>query len=553
MTAVIAKSANAVWLTKTFSSRREARIHLGQPLSPDGDAAAKTLPRTSLVARIQPLLTSRPDGDIVFVLGDEGCGKSWIVAQSWLGLAHKPLMVVMGAETFQPGSSGDLKSLLIRKLIEQTGDYDSEENRRLWELRFARWANCPTSDQPRLIVMIDGINQRPEFEWSRIIDGIGALLEKIGGRLIVTSRTHYFYSAVKLRLFSPRIEISADEWSIEERDEILRDWDIDPGSLHGTVGQTLRNPRILGIAVELFSRDKVSSFREFSVPRLLFEHIRDGTGASSASDFAKTLQTHANEILDRLHKKRTDDLKLFDSDIPAVADGRFFMEVEGEPDVYELKDHGLTLALGFSVLAHLRQAKRNHRDPEESLATLLEPIAALDSTCDVLLAALTIACIDENQQDPLLTSTLVKGFASLQNPDRARLPEFTGLARSNPPGFLDALRWLALQGGRQPNFEWISGAIRANRTTIQVWTSAANEIRNWLSVSSLLVKDEDIKRMHRPTEDTAEIERKRIERQSTIDLKIKSLSPCEKAIFARLEQVEEGIRSLRNRDRQAQY
>lgn len=540
MTAVIAKAANTEWLTKTFSSKKEARIHLGQPLSPGGDAAAKILPRTSLVARIQPLLTSQTDGGIAFVLGDEGCGKSWIVAQSWLGLEQKPLMVVMGAEVFQPGSPGELKFLLIRKLIEQTGDLDSDENRRDWELRFVRWASCPAIDQPRLIVMIDGINQRTELGWSRIIDGMGELLEKVGGRLIVTSRIHYFSTAVKLRLLSPLIEIPAAEWSTEERDEILRDRGIDPASLHGTVGQTLRNPRILGIAVELFSRNKVSSFREFSVSRLLFEHIRDGSGASSASDFAKKLQTHAQKILTRLGALQTDDLKLFESEVPAVADGRFFMEVEGELDCYELKDHGLTLALGFSVLANLRQAQRNHRDPDESLATLLEPIAALDSTCDVLLAALTIACVDENQRNPLLISTLVKGFASLQNPDRARLPEFAGLARSNPTGFLYALRWLAMQGGRQPNFEWVSGAIRANRAAEPVWTSFAKEVRKWLSVSSLVVKVRDIRRINPPTDDIAEIERRRIERQSTIDLAIHNLSPCERAILARLESVEEG-------------
>lgn len=540
MTAVIAKAANTEWLTKTFSSRKEARIHLGQPLSPGGDAAAKTLPRTSLVARIQPLLASQTDGGIAFVLGDEGCGKSWIVAQSWLGLEQKPLMVVMGAEIFQPGSPGELKSLLIRKLIEQTGDLDSEDNRRDWDLRFVRWAAYPAADQPRLIVMIDGINQRTEVEWSRTIDGMGELLEKVGGRLIVTSRTHYFSTAVKLRLLSPLIEIPAAEWSIEERDEILRDRGIDPASLHGTVGQTLRNPRILGIAVELFSRDKVSSFREFSISRLLFEHIRDGSRASSASQFAKKLQTHAQKILIRLGEQKTDDLKLFESEVPAVADGRFFMEVEGEPDRYELKDHGLTLALGFSVLDNLRQAQRNQRDPDESLATLLEPIAALDSTCEVLLAALTIACVDENQQNPLLISTLVKGFASLQNPDRARLPEFAGLARSNPSGFLDALRWLAMQGGRQPNFEWVSGAIRANRAAASVWTSFAKEVSKWLSVSSLVVKDRDIRRMNPPTDDAAEIERRRIAQQSAIDLTIHDLSPCERAILARLESVKEG-------------
>lgn len=540
MTAVIAKNANEVWLTKTFSSSSEARIRLGQPLSPAGDVAVKILPRTSLVAQIQPFLTGQPDGRIAFILGNEGCGKSWIVAQSWLELERKTLMVVIGAEIFRTESSGDLQSLLIRKLIEQTGDSDSDQNRRFWEMRFARWANFPAPAQPRLIVMIDGINQRPEIEWHRTIEGMGRLVATVGGRLIVTSRTHFFTTMVKHRLLSRLIDISADEWTIEERDEILRDRGIDPKSLHGSVGQTLRNPRILGIAVELFSGEKVLSFHELSVSRLLFEHIRDGSEASSASHFVRKLQKHAHEILSRLEEKRTDDLTLFESDIPAVADGRFFTEVEGEPGCYQLNDHGLTLALGFSVLAHLRQAKRNLRNVDESLATLLEPIAALDSTFDVLLAALTVACVDEQQQDSQLISTLVKGFTSLQNPDQARFPEFTGLARSNPTGFLGALRWLALQGGRQPNFDWVSEAIRANRTNVPTWNTIAREITNWLSTCSLEIKLEEIKRIHPPTEDAAELEQRTEEKQNAINLAISSLSSCEQAILERLNPVKDG-------------
>lgn len=543
-TAVMARFANEAWLTKTFSSRKEARIRLGQPLSPDGENALKVLPRTSLVARIQPILTSKADGSIAFVLGDEGCGKSWVVAQSWLGLERKPLMVVMGAEIFPAGSSGELQSLLIRKLIEQTGDFDSEENLRHWNLRFKRWASHPIANKPRLIVMIDGVNQRPEVEWSRTIDGMGALLEKIGGRLIVTSRNLYFSTALKQRLYSSLIEIPAGEWSVEERDEILRDRGIDPRSLHGSVGRTLRNPRILGIAVELFSGDKVSSFRELSVPRLLFEHIRDGADSSSASGFAKKLQNHAQELFNRIGENRTDDLKLFESEIPAVVDGRFFMEVEGEPDRYELNDHGLTLALGFEVLANLRKAKRNQRDTYESLATLLEPIAALDSTCDVLLAALTIACVDERQQDPVLISTLVRGFANLQNPERTRLAELVGLARLNSSGFLDALRCLALEGGRQPNFEWVAGSIKAAKSDAPVWKSITKEVQKWLSACSLKVTVEEIKRIHPPTESLAELERRMTERQSSIDQAINSLSPCEQAIFKRLDQIEDGNVSM---------
>jgi len=524
----IAREANVRWLTEGFTDRRRARNQFGQPLSPGDSASAKTLPRRILTDQLQPFLAEPPGGKVVFVLGGEGCGKSWIVAQSWLTLDPKPLMIIFSPDEFQEkAAQNDIEELLIAKLIRQTGDELTEVNRQRWGRRLSHWQKNPNTGCPRLIVAIDGINQKPSADWGRIIDIVGELLEKMSGCLIVTSRAPYFHGHVKRRLNVNPIEICVPEWMPTERDEILRNHSINPAALHSAVAQSLLNPRLLGIAVELLKNDDITALEELSVSRLLFEHIRaseqDAPIPQSADVFVGRLRDHAQKILERIQQKQEDDLNIFETDTPAVADGRFFLPVEGEPGKYQLKNDGLTLALGFSVVDRLRSAKRNHRDLNGTLTALLEPITALDDTSDVVLAALTVTVVDD-QYMPDVAAALVKGFASLQNIDQTKFPAFVGLSKSRPLAFMEAAHDLCLADVYIQNFDWLKFAIIEASKNTRTWQEIANEIRRWLSLYSLLPG--------------------RIENQQTIDETLSALSSDERKILERLRRQDSDLYAL---------
>ncbi|PZN98329.1 MAG: hypothetical protein DCF30_14420 [Hyphomicrobiales bacterium] len=541
MAARMAEKANAEWLMAVFSDRRRARLRLGQALSPLGDGVPKLLPRSGLVESLTPCLSQPADGKTTFVLGDEGCGKSWLVAQAWSGLASKPLFVVMTADAFTQSSAPfDAKPLLIVKLIEQTGDEADDRNKRRWARRLAGWPRHPVSDRPRLAVLIDGINQRPDVDWGRIIESMSLLLEEIGGSLLVSSRTPFFRDRVRGRLTIPTGTVQVPEWSATERDEILRDRTIEPTSLHPTVAGTLRNPRLLGIALQLLDKGAVSSLTEVSVSRLLFEHIRtseqEALAPYSALDFARQLQLHARAILDRARALQVDDLYVFDADLSAVVDGRFFREVDGDPHKYELREHGLTLALGLSVVDRLRWARRNHRDLDETLAELLEPVAALDDTANVIFAALNAVSWLDDHYDAEVAASLVVGFANLQNPDQSRFPAFCSLAKERPPGFLLAARRLCLAGGHQPNFDWVQGALMDAAGSERAGVTVAAEAASWLSVHSVTP---DVS-MRAGAEQGPERAKKRTE----IDRRIDELSEAERQILGRLIIVEDSVSAL---------
>lgn len=541
-----AAKANIEWLTTGFSNKIRARNQFGQPLSPNDSASIKTLNRTNLINELRPYLTGPMDKNVVFVLGNEGCGKTWIVAQCWLALSHKPLMIILTPETFKESlAQNDINELLISKLIEQTADKPSEVKRKFWNVCLERWQRNPNVKFPQMIVFIDGINQKPSFDWGRIINKVGATLELIGGRLIISSRTHYYQDRIKNRLTLPGIEINVPEWMPVERNEIMKHYDINPATLHATVAQSLLNPRLLGIAIELFHKDCIEALEELSVSRLLFEHIRtselDAPTQQPVSSFVRQLKEHAQKIIDRKQQKLEDDLNIFDIDTHAVADGRFFQPVKGEPEKYQLVDVGLTLALGFSVVDRLKTAKRNDHDLDVTLISLLEPISALDSTSDVVLAALTVT-VDDDQYRPDIVVALVKGFTGLQNPDQTKFAMFLGLTKIRPLAFINAAHDLCLDGANQQNFDWIQYAIIEASKINHIWSEISNEIQYWLSVYSLLPELRMQSHLSRDSLEKVPAERENIEQ--AINEKIQILSKDERDVLNRLHREDGDINAL---------
>jgi hypothetical protein len=459
----LAQKANTDWLKDGFSNRIRAKTKFGQPLSPGDTDTSKVWQRKSLINKLTPYFTSISGNKLVFILGDEGQGKSWLVAQSWLALENKPLMVFLSPEEFnEPTRSNNAADLLISNLIKQTGDRISSTTQERWRRRLKQWHDHPATDKPRIVVFIDGINQRPKFDWARIIEAFVDELDQLGGRLIITARTQYFQDRVMGRLSLQFTNIIVSEWTESERDELMIEQGIDASSLHPLVAASLRNPRILGIAFELLDKAEISDLEELNVSRLLFEHMRvserDAPVPQPVHEFARKLQKHAQTIIHRLTEKQLDDLKVFEEDMGAVADGRFFQTIDGDPTRYCLKDEGLTLALGFAIIDRLLIAKRNTRDLHAILDEILEPVAALDDTANVIMAALTIAAVSDSYgQD--ITSALAKGFSVLQNPDQSNYPVLVNLVKSQPQGFLDAAYSLGLAGGHQSNFDWLQGAL----------------------------------------------------------------------------------------------
>ena len=492
----VARRANAAWLTAAFTSRDQATRAFGEPLAPLDEAHGTPRLRADLVTRVQLFMTGDAAGAILCVLGGEGAGKSWLVAHSWCRLGQRPLMVVVSPRDCQVVTGpDDCDRLLASKFPAQAGESVNDAVISGWRRKLARWRNGSCPDRPRLMVVIDGVNQRPKVDWARVIDALGDTLNGIGGRLIVTVRTTYYEARLKPRLMAPVEELNVPEWTETERDAILADNEIDHSVLHGVrdaqaaVGRPLCNPRLLGIGVRLLKRKAVKHIEELSANRLLFEHFRtrelESRTPEPAHECVRRLRTHAQEVLKRVREGLSDDVTVFDAeDVQTVADGRYFVPVDGDPTRYALQDDGLILALGLAVIDRLRIALRNGRDLAAELDAAIDPVAALDQTAAVLMAGLTCACIDERQPDEIVVE-LLRAFAELQNPNHEDLEAFKSLARTRSPAFLEGAYRLCLAGWHQPNADWIEEALVSSKAYDDVRRTMQTAVAGWLRCYSL--------------------------------------------------------------------
>ena len=535
----VAQRANAGWLTETFSDPQLARQRLGQPLSPSAPEGGKAYDRGDLVSELLPFLTGSPREEVLWILGGWGHGKSWLFAQAWLSIEEKPLTVILTPNGFaaETAERTDVRELLISALIEQTGGHAGSPDRDKWSKTLDRWRHAP-ADRIRLVVVIDGTNQRPEKDWARISETFGAALKRMSGQLVITARTQYYWDRIQRRLGGRARELEVPEWTERERDEILAAHGIAGANLHPRVATSFRNPRLLGIALELLSGPDIEGLDEISVSLLLFEHIRvserDAPTPQPAHEFARRLRKHAEEVIKRSRDTPTDDPAVFDcGDLRDVADGRFFQVVEGDPTRYRLHEDGLTLALGFAVVDRLRRDHRNGRDLDDSLAEVIEPVAAVDDTAGVVLAALTITC--NQSRDPSdFAVALIRGFADLQNPDESEFRPFAGLARNHPSPFTEAARRLCLSGGGQPNFDWIRGALILATEKESAWNTIFAVVQEWLSCYT------------RVTEDNwpEQREEKRRERERRLNEALDALSPAEQGVLDGMSEAAGDINTL---------
>jgi len=538
----LAKQANREWLTDVFSDKRQARRFLRQGLSPGDKAAGEPAPRPALLGSLDPLLTGKPDGKVIAITGEEGAGKSWLVGQSWLSLTDKPFTVFFTADDFSEAvAAGNLREILIDKLIAQTDGQDSEAARKRLRRKLGQWREHSATDKPRLVAVIDGLNQRPQMDWARLIEAMGSELDRIGGRLIVTVRTAYYTSLIRQRLYSPAVEVTVPEWTAQERDALLAARGIRGPDLRPQVAASLRNPRLLGIALELLHGAKIEELEELSVSRLLFEHIRayesDAPSPRPAAEFAGQLQNHARKILQRVTANQRDDLKIFEGALEAVTDGRFFIPVAGDATRYSLNENGFTLALGFAVLDELRKAHRNGRDLADALAVIIDPISALDLTAKAIFAALNVACLDE--ECPVeICAAIIAGFAELQNPNADEFPAFAALAKKRPEPFMHAAKRMCLTSSRQSNFDWIEAALHAAKADAGAWSLMSPMLRSWLEHYSLSPEARMVS--HRSRDPANQVERERSKRQDEIEARLAALSASERQMLATLVQDDTG-------------
>ena len=120
------------------------------------------------------------------------------------------------------------------------------------------------------------------------------------------------------------------------------------------------------------------------------------------------------------------------------------------------------------------------------MATIIEPIAALDRTAEIIMASITVAGIDDRYSDDVV-SALVRSFTDLQNPNEKNFVAFSRMARQRPAAFMGAAMKFCLDGIHHSNADWVEYALIEASSDPTAWENVTDEIRSWLERFSFAV------------------------------------------------------------------
>jgi hypothetical protein len=286
----------AEWARSRLGDERLSRAAFNQRIVP-AEPRRPAIHRKVLVDKATEVFNAAfASGAVVTVLGREGTGKTWLVAQWWETHGDPPILIFVAGRRGDLLDAGDATGSLAALLAQQHDRVTIGK----WKRRLLRWRAAEAAPSPRFVIVLDGLNERTGFAWADIIASLSLEVTILGGLLVVTTRETYWRRDVLYRL--PRSVKTAPllvpEYDDGELNDILKAHLKRQPELPAAVRSFVRNPRVCAVAIDLLDQLSVTS-QELSIDRLLLEYWRSrvaerGDGiAHSVEDFHRLLRNHA--------------------------------------------------------------------------------------------------------------------------------------------------------------------------------------------------------------------------------------------------------------------
>lgn len=484
------------WLQSRFENRELSQVAFGQRISTAADH--HVLPRPNLTNELIRLIAMPESTDVIAVLGGEGAGKTWIVAQ-WVSLQPDPPVVlfVAGRRTDLLDSSDTVLSL-ARLFAQQDGRSD-DRSVESWRRRLERWKSASPASTPRFIVVLDGLNERSTSPWAEIIRSLVVEIAALGGRIIVTSRVAFWERDVRPRLptgIGVR-EMTIPDYSDEELEIQLQRSGRKLADIPIQVRAFIRNPRVCAVAVAILDRLLLQP-ENLTVERLLLEYWRSrleersNAIAHTINDFHKLIRGHAKAWLAEPGKRFQRDEWLRHSgaaqrlgpervvnDLTEIEEGRFLDIDPQDLSSYSFRSEALPFALALLITSELKEELGKEAAPSEVLERIIEPVAGFDGIADVLAASAGLACLEAGFPAEGRAAIILR-WLHLQNISDSAFESMTAHVPANPGAFLDLAELPATHLVGANHDQSLTGLLLAKRDSPSVADALQDRINRWL-------------------------------------------------------------------------
>ncbi|MGC3965147.1 MAG: hypothetical protein QM803_18020 [Rhodocyclaceae bacterium] len=443
----------------------------------------------------------------VVVIGQEGVGKTW-VSLDWLNrrVSTLPIVVPVPASTFfnhKDFSETGVRDLLAQSLRFLAGSHHGTE---YWRLRIDRILERPVAEGVAVLLLVDGINQRPTVGWEALGQALQA--DSLAGkvRVLFTARRYYFETSLRrfAGLDTKATEVPVGTYSPAELDELLRLNGMDRTDIPAGLLNLASTPRLFPLIVRLKDSDALRA--DATVLRLLFEYGKDvhrvrTNGALTDEDWVAWLGARAREYRERLVETGSGSGAATIGDVASsleapgvspeevtrrlsdVVDGDFFEERNSLVGMkkFVLKEQPTVLGLGIALLESLDGSENTFEGVQAHALKWLEPVGAIDESADVLKAALAILSALGVSDGSPTTDALLVLWLNAQNPSASIERDAFAFGESFPQSMLTVIEHSVL-GARSAAFHYaVQSLRRLTHARTEDWGRIITRMLEWTS------------------------------------------------------------------------
>lgn len=370
------------WLTACLNSKKSSLAVFAQDIAVRS-TESKIVTRQKAKQALDKWWTSwQTDFKPLIILGEEGDGKSWAVAD-WLaekiGQPSFPPVLFISSNLVSTLEPIDLVTDVIRKQI-------GEVIENYWNIRIPRWLKSYLDANPLFLIVFDGLNEYPKFNWKLLLSKLE--VEPFAGRVAVlmTGRTLFWEKRINFQ------EDRLNKWilppySQDELENALCKRELSIKDFDTKLLPLLTKPRYLDLTVKL--KDSLLKHGDITVERLIYEDWRDRMSRKLGKQSPLTddeFQDIIKNLSDQWQRNGHLDRKSIHNELNYFGDGRALLDelseariLEQDGRTWKINSNYLTLGLGL-ILADevMKVSEKNAIEIDEIVATWLEPRSDMD-------------------------------------------------------------------------------------------------------------------------------------------------------------------------------
>lgn len=479
-----------------LTSPAESRAFFRQDLA-IAAADRRLVARDSVSNSLDDWQHSAIDGSPMFVLGEEGRGKSWALAV-WLYALSEPNTTILycSAAEFRALDQDTFEDALALALWYRSG----VQTKRYWGKRIERLKDASEPTKPYLWLVIDGLNESPSVDWPGIFLHAqrGIWMNRV--RLGATCRSRYFADLLGsgVSWTYPPTLVKVASFSAAERDAALRLLDIDPSQLTDEVLKLARVPRICRLVARLAVQ--LEGVEQVTYEHLLFEYgkrfdpeARSGLTTDAWLAFLRELATTVHDGMKTIKHSElrqwidVGEINAIEAALSDIVDGQLVRPVKGSPGIYEF-DRDLVLAANGLALWKLLDTASESSETAiaDLLSQELEPLDGLDDRARIIRAAFAAAVLSGSASAAMVTIavSLLKEGMTAQNVSESDLHSLMSHVEAAPDVYIQAIDALA-RNDKHSEAAAISTTLRAKAKNPLVHTAVVSAATDWIRLVGL--------------------------------------------------------------------